>query len=209
MEAKCRNNRSWLRKTLVLLLFGLLATTQAQAQMASASVSPSGINVSNGDTVTITATGYVTLGVLSSAGWSYSGRSWPTNANYTTTGGGILNVDSTITSTLTISHITQASSGTYTFSVSGGLLLIVSASASSTVGIIPTVTADPVRSQMVEKGFKILFSGPTGSNLVIQASSNMRNWTSLCTNVITGGSVTYTDAVPKTVTCRFYRARLK
>jgi hypothetical protein len=209
MEPTHRNSERWSWKTLVFLLLGLLFTTGAEAQMASASVSPSSISVSNGDTVTITATGYVTLGVLSSAGWSYSGRSWPTNAVYTTTGGGILNVDSTITSTLTISHITSASAGTYTFSVSGGLLLIVSARASATVGIIPTVTADPVGSHMVEKGFKILFSGPTGSNLVIQASSDMKNWTSLCTNVITSGSVTYTDAVAKAVTCRFYRGRLK
>jgi hypothetical protein len=37
----------------------------------------------------------------------------------------------------------------------------------------------------------------------------MVHWSPISTNVITGGSVTYTDAVAKTQSGRFYRARLK
>ena len=159
--------------------------------------------------MTFNATGYIALGVLTSATWSFSGGTWPTNATVTTTGGGILNVDSTINSTLIIRNFSSACAGTYTFTITGGVLLIVTASQSATVGLIPTVNAMPTGSQMVTKGFKIQFSAPTGSNLVIQASSDLKNWTSLCTNLVTGGSVTYTDIVAKTASERFYRAKLK
>ena len=209
MEAKHRNDAGALWKMVVFLLFGLLIATEAEGQ-ASVTVSPSGTtNVSNGGTVTITATAYLSLGVLSSAGWSYSGKWWPTNATCTTTGGGILNVDSTISSTLTITNFSSASAGTYTFSISGGVLFIVNASQSVTLGVTPIVTGVTSGSAMVKKGFKIQFSGPTGSNLVIQASTDMKHWTPICTNVITGGSVTYTDAAAMTAPGRFYRAKLK
>jgi hypothetical protein len=206
MEAKRQTKRSWLQKTLAFMLFALFATG-AQAQLASVTVSPASTNVSNGDTVTITATGYVTLGLLTGTGWTFSGKSWPANAIATTTGGGILNVDSTITSTLTISHFSSNDVGTYTFKLTGGLLIIVSASGSSTVGTTPVITGVPAG--MVPKGFKVQFSGPTGSNLVIQASSDMQHWAPVYTNVMTGGSLTYTDAVARTVSGRFYRAKLK
>jgi hypothetical protein len=111
---------------------------------------------------------------------------------------------------LTVSNVSSASAGTYTVTCSDVLAVLTgTATASVNLGVIPTVTAVASGSQMIEKGFKIQFSAPTGSNLVIQASSDMKNWTSLYTNVVKGGSVTYTDLVAKTVSGRFYRAKLK
>jgi len=71
------------------------------------------------------------------------------------------------------------------------------------------LTAVTGASKMLTSGFKLQFSAPTGSNVVIEATSNMNNWSAIYTNVASGGSVTYTDAVAKTASCRFYRARLK
>ena len=37
----------------------------------------------------------------------------------------------------------------------------------------------------------------------------MKNWTSVYTNKVAGGSLTFTDAVAKTVSGRYYRAKLQ
>jgi len=195
----------------MFLVFGLFtATAQAGLLAPTISVSPSGTNVSNGDTVTFTVVAHCTLGLLSSDSCQFNNSSLPTNVTFTTVSG-VLNVDSTITSTLTISNASAADAGTYTVKFSDLLgLLTGNASASVTLGVIPAVTAVPTQTGMVaNKGFKLQFSGPTGSNLVVQATSDMKSWTSLSTNVIVNGSVTYTDAAATTVSCRFYRAKLQ
>ena len=208
MEAKRWINGRWFQSVVISLVFCLF-TAKAEAQLAVVSVSPTGTNVSNGDTVTFNASAYVTVGVLSSVTWSFSGKWWPTNATCTSVQN-LLNIDSSINSTLTISNFTPACAGTYTVTVTGGLLgLLGTASQSVTLGVIPTVTGVASGSAMVTKGFKLQFSGPTGSNLVIQASSDLKKWTPICTNVIMGGFVTYTDAMATTVPGRFYRAMLK
>ncbi|HEV2456180.1 MAG TPA: immunoglobulin domain-containing protein [Verrucomicrobiae bacterium] len=215
MEATRQPKWSWLQKTLIFLVFGLFNTANVEAQgllPPSITVSPSSTNVQNGDTVTFNVSAYCVVGVLTSVTWQYSGGAFPTNAAVTTSGG-ILNVNSSINSTLTINNASSACAGTYTVTVSdaGGLLgiLVGNSSASVNLSVPATVSAVAAASKMVEKGFKIQFSAPTGSNLVIEATSDMAHWTSVCTNKVTGGSVTYTDAVAKTVSSRFYRARLK
>jgi hypothetical protein len=218
MVAKVRINPAGFRKTAIFLTFlGLFITVQAEAGLLapSLSVSPASTNVSKGDTVTINVQSSVTVGVLSSISCQFNGGALPANVSFTTSGGGnLLDLGGSVDAILTITNVSATSAGTYTFSAStvgllGGLL---TSTASCTVSLPPTVTA--VTSglgspRMVEKGFKIQFSAPTGSNLVIQASSDLTHWTPVWTNVVTGGSVTYTDVVAKTVSGRFYRARLK
>jgi hypothetical protein len=92
--------------------------------------------------------------------------------------------------------------------VSSGATLIVLASTvtdtlSNVVSFVSTETG------MVTSGFKLKMSGPTGSNLVIEATSDMKNWTPICTNLISNGSITYTDAVAKTLPSRYYRAKIQ
>jgi hypothetical protein len=215
MEAEHRMNRAGLRKMAIFLMFfGLFITARVDAGLLapSLSVSPASTNVPNGDTVTINVQSSVLAGVLSSVSCQFSGGAFPANASFTTSGGGsLLELGGSVDAVLTITNMSAASAGTYTFSSStvgllGGLL---TTTATSTISLTPTVTGVTSGSGMTTKGFKIQFSAPTGSNLVIQATSDMKNWTSLCTNVVKNGSVTYTDAVAKTVSCRFYRAKLK
>jgi hypothetical protein len=215
MEAKLRNSWSGLRKTAIFLMFfGLFATVQAEAGLLapSLSVSPSSTNVSKGDTFVINVQSSVTIGVLSSISCQFSGGAFPSNASFTTVGGGsLLLLGGSVNAILTITNVTAANAGTYTFSAStvgllGGLL---TTTAPCTVTVTPTIVGIAANSQMEQKGFKVQFSGPTGSNLVIQASSDMQHWTNVYTNVVTGGTVTFTDAVAKTVSGRYYRAKLQ
>jgi hypothetical protein len=213
MEAKIRFNQLRLGKALIPLFFGLFITAQAEAGLLapSLSVSPSATNVPNGDTVTINVQSSVTVGVLSSVTCQFNGGALPANVSFTEVGGGsLLDLGGSVDATLTITNVSAASAGTYTFSASTiGLLNLLTTTAQSTVSVPPVVIGMPHQSQMMAKGFKILFSAPTGSNLVIQASSDMKNWTSVYTNVVTGGSLTYTDPVAKTASFRYYRAKLK
>jgi hypothetical protein len=215
MEAKRRINWWGMRKMAIfLMIFALFVTVDAKAGLLapSLSVSPSTTNVPKGDTVTISVQSSVTVGVLSSVSCQFSGGAFPANASFTTSGGGgLLNLGGSVNAVLTITNMSAATAGTYTFSSSAVGLLggLLTTKAPCTISITPTVSAVAAGSAMVQKGFKIQFSAPIGSNLVIQASSDMKNWTSVYTNVVTGGSLTYTDPVAKTLSYRYYRAKLK
>jgi len=214
MESKRKiNNGRWFQKVLITLIFGLF-TAKAQAQgllPPVLTVSPSGTNVQNGDTVTFNVSAYCTLGLFTSVQWQFNGGALPTNATTVTTSGGILT--SSISTSLTVSRASAKSAGTYTVEVSdaGGLLgiLVGNASASVPLGVTTPLAAVPSASKMSSNGFNVQFSGPTGSNLVIEASSDMINWSPVYTNVLTGGSISYTDAAAKSVSRRYYRAKLK
>jgi hypothetical protein len=215
MEAKVRNNWVGMRKVANSLMFlGLFVAVQAKAGLLapSLSVSPASTNVSKGDTFVISVQSSVTIGVLSSISCQFSGGAFPANASFTTVGGGaLLQLGGSVNAVLTITNVTAANAGTYTFSSStvgllGGLL---TSTAPCIVTVTPTVVGIAANSQMQQNGFKVQFSGPTGSNLVIQASSDMQHWTNVYTNVVSGGTVTFTDAAAKTVSGRYYRAKLQ
>jgi hypothetical protein len=212
MDYKRRQNRRWVQRMLIFLVFGLF-TARAQAGLVAptVTVSTSSTNVSIGDNVTITVVAHCNLGVLSSVSCLFGNGngSLPTNTVFSILSG-VINIDSTITNTLTISHITSASAGTYTVQYADLLgLLNLSTTVPININILPTIKAVVGGSGMVQKGFKILFSAPTGSNVVVEASSDLSSWSPLCTNVVANGSLTYTDAVAKTVSCRFYRAKIQ
>jgi hypothetical protein len=215
MEAKRRINLAGVRKTAIFLTaFALFVTVNAKAGLLapSLSVSPSATNVSKGDTVTISVQSSVTVGVLSSLTCQFNGGALPANVSFTSVGGGsLLDLGGSVNAILTITNMSGATAGTYTFSASAVGLLggLLTTQAPSTISMTPTVSAVAAGSGMIQNGFKIQFSAPTGSNLVIQASSDMKNWTSVYTNVVTGGSLTFTDPVAKTLSFRYYRAKLK
>jgi len=55
---------------------------------------------------------------------------------------------------------------------------------------------------------KLVFSGPTGSTIVLQESTNLVQWSDLATfNNLQTGQITYTDSIPPTESTRFYRLR--
>lgn len=57
--------------------------------------------------------------------------------------------------------------------------------------------------------FRIGISGPAGSNVVIQASTNLLNWDSILTNPLNGGLLFHTDARFSEFPQQFYRALLE
>lgn len=211
MEFKRHISERWVRKMVILLVFGLFMMVRAQAQLLAPTitVSPSYTNVSNGDTVTFTVVAHCTLGVLNSDSCKYNNGPLPTNATFTATAG-ILAIDSTITNTLTVRHVSSACAGTYSVTFSD-LLGIITGNASTqiTLGILPTLTPVPAQTGMASTGFKLQFAGPTGSNVVIQASSDLVHWVPISTNVITGGVVSYLDTAAKVYPSRYYRAKLR
>jgi hypothetical protein len=222
MDYKRQQNRRWFQKMLIFLVFGLF-TAKAQAQIgillpANINAQPLSTNVQNGDTVTFNVSANCTgEGKIYSVTWLYNGEPISTNSTETTSSSGLLTT--TVSSTLTIKNVSSANAGTYSAQITDVILNLLglisvedsATSQGATLGIIPTVTAVTTQTGMVNNNsaFKVQFSGPTGSNLVIQATSDMINWRSLSTNVIINGSVTYTDATANTVSCRFYRAKLK
>jgi uncharacterized delta-60 repeat protein len=57
--------------------------------------------------------------------------------------------------------------------------------------------------------FHFTLTGPTGSNAVISASTNMQNWVPVLTNPLVGGSLNFTDTASTNFVRRFYRANLQ
>jgi mono/diheme cytochrome c family protein len=57
----------------------------------------------------------------------------------------------------------------------------------------------------VNGNFEMLLSGPVGSNYVLQASSNLLQWSSISTNTATNSNFTLTDTNTPSATDRFYR----
>jgi hypothetical protein len=57
--------------------------------------------------------------------------------------------------------------------------------------------------------FVLTLTGPTDSNAVISASSNLQSWVPLTTNQLSGGTFQFTDAASTNLLHRFYRATLQ
>lgn len=213
MECGTRfNRRCWLQKWAISLCFGLF-TVSAQALglfgPPSITVQPIGISVQNGGTAVITCT-ITSVDGISGWDWWYktNGSSKLVPATNCTT----LNLPVGQESIMTIPNVSSANAGTYYLTVANSY----GTTTSSNVTIV--VLLDPIAnvlsgvsgaSKMLTNGFKVQFSAPTGSNIVIQAATSLNNWSSIYTNVASSGSITYTDAVAKTCSCRFYRAYIK
>jgi hypothetical protein len=61
---------------------------------------------------------------------------------------------------------------------------------------------------MTPTGFTLQVSAPVGSTFVILASTDLRDWTPIHTNVTLNASVLITDATAMNFSQRFYRAVL-
>lgn len=113
---------------------------------------------------------------------------------------------------MTISHVSSANAGTYYMTVANKYGTTTSSNV--TLIVVQSIITDLLSGvtgacKMLPTGFRVQFSAPTGSNVVVQATSDMNHWSSIYTNAASGGSLTYTDAVAKTCSCRYYRAFLK
>jgi len=192
-----------------LVLFGYLATAKAQIGLLpppTISVQPVGTNVQYQGTATFTVSAYTTLGVINSVTWLLNGKRIQTSSNMVVTLQGSL-LSSKIGSTLTVKNVSASQVGNFSVQIAS-LLTGTATSQNAALAILPTVEPVVAQTGMVSSGFQLQFSGPTGSNVVIEASSDLQHWASISTNVITGGVVSYIDAAAKSNPRRFYRAKM-
>jgi hypothetical protein len=206
MEFRHQISRLWFQKIAIFVIFSLFTVSEARAGLIvpTITVQPVGTNVQNGDTATFNISASCLLSLISSV-------TWYCNSNVVQTTAGLSL--GTINSTLTLNKVSSANAGKY-YAVIEDLLGGTVTSSKVVLDVLPPATntviiAIPAGTGMVTNGFKLEFSAPTGSNVVIQASSDLSSWSSISTNVAVGGSVSYTDTAAKTVSCRFYRAMMK
>ena len=170
---------------------------------------PSGISVLNGVTVTLTAT------TKQGTGWV-----WLLNGATNTALNSIaLNVPNILngetTSTLEIVGVTAANLGTYQLKVSNLATSILSTNAPVTNSIVTTLVSNVVSfvssttGKLSNGAFRLTLNVPTGSNIVLEATSDMVSWSPISTNKATSSSMTFTDAAAATISCRFYRAKIQ
>jgi hypothetical protein len=63
----------------------------------------------------------------------------------------------------------------------------------------------PVTSALPDKCFRLSTRGPDGAWFAIECSSDMVNWTPICTNQVVNGSIDYVDPDAPGYTTRYYR----
>ena len=170
-------------------------------------VQPLGLSVQNGGTAIITATA-ASLTPMKLY-WYCNGKPVPTT-NTT-----VLNVNALVgtVSTLTINSLSSANAGNYSLRVTN-LSNLSAVSSSATVIVLVSTVSNVVNFVtsgigLTPKGFNIQLSAPTGSNVVIQASSDLKTWVPISTNTATGGSVSYMDTAAVSLPLRYYRALIK
>jgi hypothetical protein len=108
-------------------------------------------------------------------------------------------------STLAVTGVHTNDAGGYMALVGNSAGFVLSATASLTV-TNPSVKLSAASGQsMTSSGFTFQFSIPVGSTYVIQASTNLINWTSIATNVSATGTATFTDPAAANFGRRLYR----
>jgi hypothetical protein len=116
-------------------------------------------------------------------------------------------------STLTIVGILGSNAGTYTLHAtnSTGVRISNTATIVTLASVLTNTVCTLVSSQCgkVTNGFKLQLTAPTGTNVVILASSDFVTWTPIYTNTAGTGSVTYTDTLATNLVFRYYRAKLQ
>jgi hypothetical protein len=121
-------------------------------------------------------------------------------------------------STLTVTGVASTNAGSYTLHAKNASGTTISAPAIVVVANLVNVVVSNVvntvdfvagTAGMTTNGFRLQLSGPTGSNVVVQASSDLIHWTAISTNTVSGGNVSYTDTAAKSLPGRYYRAYIQ
>jgi hypothetical protein len=210
MERMSRFIRNRLQTMAICLVFGGFFTAKTQAQLGGPpviAVQPLGLAVQNGGTAILTTTAISLTSMKFN--WLFNGQ--PVSTTNTT----VVNVNVPLVgtvSTLTVKNVSPNNAGNYSVRIVNGVgsttssnatLIVLASTVSNVVNIVSSATA------MTVSGFKIQLSGPSGSNYVIQASTDLKNWTPISTNVAPAGSVSYTDTAAMYIPSRYYRAKLQ
>ena len=209
MKGKLQINLNWLRKAAFCLAFiGLFIARQAEAYGLPPliSVPPVGLSVQKGGTVTLTATVAASLTPLT-VKWRFNGEDLE-NVQVTTLTVPILGT--TIT-TLTISNVSAADAGKYSVraennggSITSGNAVVVVLDLS---GVLSTVSLLTSQCGLTNGGFRLNLLKPATSNCVIEASTDIMNWTPIYTNTSGSTNISYIDPAATNMVYRYYRAR--
>jgi hypothetical protein len=123
-----------------------------------------------------------------------------------------------IVSTITLTGVSAANAGKYYFCATNAVGHVTSSNATlvvqSVVGTVTGTTSNVVNfvtdatTGLTTNGFKIRLSGPTGSNVVIEASADLSHWYPISTNTFASGAVSFTDTDAKNHTFRYYRTKM-
>ncbi len=194
----------------VFMGFHQLDALAASGPPPSVTVPPVGISVSKGGIAVITLIADTSIGTTETFTWQLNGHDISTNKNVLVVSA-VVPLTGIGTSTPTINNVDTTNAGVYTIKITnyGGTtttnatLIVLDTVVSNVVNIVSTGTG------MTANGFKLLLSGPTGSNCVIQASSDLNSWTSISTNTFSSGTATFTDTNAAVLPRRFYRAAIK
>jgi Immunoglobulin I-set domain len=190
-----------LKVAMCLILFGVLVTS-GHAQLGTPPniiVQPLGLSVQKGGTAVITTTA-VSL-TTPTFKWLFNGKKIKDD-NAT-----VINVVVPLVgtvSTLTLKEVASQDAGNFSVQVVNAAGSVTSSNATMIV-LASTISSFG----MVANGFKLQLSGPTGSNIVIQASTDLNNWTSISTNLASAGGIAYTDTAAQFLPFRYYRAIIK
>jgi hypothetical protein len=213
MKEKCQVSTYWLPKMAYCLVFFAFWIAKCDAQLGLPpliNVPPGDATVQNGGTATFSTTIGVSLTPLTIT-WRLNGTIIQ-RANVVNTTVPLLG---TTVSTLTITNASALDAGYYSATVqnSGGsvstgnaLLTVLPPPISNAVTVLTVVSPG---TGMFADGFHVQLSGPSGSNYVIEASTDLMSWTPLATNSAPSGTVSYTDTEAIKLPLRYYRARLQ
>ncbi len=155
-------------------------------------VQPASVTVTNGANATFTVT------AVSATRMSYQ---WYFNGTPISGAG---------KSDYTRKNVTPANAGKYSVIVANASGAVTSADAWLT--ILSTSAPPPLRfalTQMTTNGFRMVLSGPSGTNYIIYASNNLNKWSPISTNAAPNGMVDYTDPLGSRRSIRYYRAGLQ
>ena len=214
MQRMQRHIQYQLERMALCLVILVLFTAKGRAQIGTPpiiAVQPLGLAVQNGDTAILTTTA-VSLTSMRFY-WLFNGQPIPT------TNSTVVNVAVPLVgtvSTLTLNSVSPANAGTYSVKIVNGVGTVTS---SNVVLVVLTSTVSNVVSNvvnivsagtgMVANGFKLQLSGPAGSNYVVQASSDLKNWIPIFTNAAPTGTIACTDAAALNLPFRYYRTRVQ
>jgi sugar lactone lactonase YvrE len=114
--------------------------------------------------------------------------------------------------TLALTNVTASNAGSYTVVIASPYGSVTSAVATLTVTIPqtpPQIMAGDGSFGFVTNQFGFKISGATGQTIVVDGSTDLVNWTPLCTNTAGGNPFYFCDPCWSNFPGRFYRARLQ
>lgn len=194
------------KAALALIIFVFL-TFKSAAQIGTPPiivVQPVGVSVQNGGTLVLTST-VISVSSMKFT-WLRNGQNIPNGRS--SVANIVVPLVGTV-STLTVNNINSSDAATYTLTVQNGVGSATSSNAVVLINVaVPPVTLPallPATSKMLTDGFHLQLSAPAGTNYIVQASTDLVNWTPVYTNVGTGAAVSWTDAAAMHIPGRYYR----